>query len=108
MTTEFLAIREEEREECIDLWCTAFESDHRAYFARYFYSDPEWLPTYTQVAVVDGKLVSAVTICKRVVACGDLRLTMGGIGNVAPLPDYRGRGYNIACMRQAIAIMEAD
>src|SRR5579863_722257 len=108
MTTEFRSIREEEREECIDLWCTAFETDHRPYFTRYFYGDPDWLPAYTQVAVADGKLVSAVTICKRVVACGDLRLTMGGIGNVATLPDYRGRGYNTECMQPAVAIMEAD
>ncbi|HZP80371.1 MAG TPA: GNAT family N-acetyltransferase [Chthonomonadaceae bacterium] len=108
MSTEFRAIREAEQEQCLDLWCAAFRSDSRAYFERYFYGDVEWLPYYTQVAVVDGKVVSAVTICKRTVACGDLRLTMGGIGNVATLPDYRGHGYNTECLKRAIAIMEAD
>lgn len=108
MSAEFRAIREAEREQCLDLWRAAFKSDNRAYFARYFYRDVEWLPYYTQVAVVDGKLVSAVTICKRAVACGDLHLTMGGIGNVATLPDYRGHGYNTECLKRAVAVMEAD
>ncbi len=108
MDAEFRAIRENEREECLDLWCTVFKSDSRAYFRRYFYGDVDWLPYYTQVAVVDGKLVSAVQICKRVVACGDFRLTMGGIANVVTLPEYRGHHYNTGCLRHAIAVMEAD
>jgi predicted acetyltransferase len=108
MAAVYRAIREEEREECLDLWCTVFATDNRDYFRRYFYGDVEWLPYYTQVAVVDGRLVSAAHICKRVVACGDFRLTMGGIANVATLPEYRGQGANTECLRHAITIMEAD
>jgi GNAT superfamily N-acetyltransferase len=108
MSVVFRAIDPSEREECLDLWCTVWPGDTRGYFRRYFYGDLEWLPYYTQVAVVDGKLVSAVHICKRTVACGDFRLTMGGIANVATLPEYRGKGYNTACLERAIAVMEAD
>ena len=79
-----------------------------AYFRRYFYGDVECLPYYTQVGVLDGKIVSAVHICKRTVACGEFQLTMGGIANVATLPEYRGRGYNTRCLQSAIAVMEAD
>ena len=105
---EIRALRENERDACIDLWRTVWPGDNDAYFRRYFEGDVEWLPYYTQVAMEDGKLVSAVHICKRTVACGDFRLQMGGIANVATLPGYRGRGLNTACLRSAIAIMEAD
>ena len=109
MSVEFRAIAEQEREECLALWCTVWPGENsRSYFRRYFYGDVEWLPYYTQVAVVDGKLVSAVQICKRSVACGEFQLTMGGIANVATLPEFRGRGYNTECMQQAIQVMEAD
>ena len=103
------AVREDERQPCIDLWCEVWPGEGSpAYFRRYFYGDVENLPYYTQVGVLDGKIVSAVHVCKRTVACGEFRLTMGGIANVATLPEYRGRGYNTRCLQSAIAVMEAD
>lgn len=109
MSVEVRAIKESEREECIELWRTVWPGENsRAYFSRYFYGDVEWLPYYTQVALADGKLVSAVQVCKRLVACGEFQLTMGGIANVATLPDYRGRGLNTECLKAAVAVMEAD
>lgn len=105
----FRALREDEKEECLNLWTTVWPGKNsRSYFERYFYGDVEWLPYYTQVAEVDNRLVSAVQICKRVVACGEFSLTMGGIANVATLPGYRGRGYNTGCLKSAIKVMEAD
>ena len=109
MSITIRAIHPDEREECIALWKTVFRfEDNDAYFRRYFYGDVEWLPYYTQVAVLDGKLVSAVHIVKRTVACGPFRLTMGGIANVATLPAFRGQGYNFSCLQRAIQVMEAD
>ena len=105
---EARALREDERSECIELWTTVWPCDSSAYFLRYFEGDVEWLPYYTQVSHEDGRIVSAVTICKRVVACGDFRLTMGGIANVATLPAYRNKGHSSACLKAAIAVMEAD
>ena len=103
------SLRAEERDACLDLWCGVWpgEGSH-AYFRRYFYGDIEWLPHYTQVAEIDGRIVSAVHICRRVVACGDLKLTMGGLANVATACEFRGEGYSTACLRRAIAVMEAD
>jgi hypothetical protein len=109
MSLEVRALREDEREACLDLWCTVWPGERaRLYFRRYFYGDVEWLPYYTQVAALDGRLVSAVQICRRVVACGDYLLTMGGIANVATLPEHRGQGYNTECLRRAVSVMEAD
>lgn len=105
----FRALREEEREACLQLWCTVWPGENSpAYFRRYFYGDVEWLPYYTQVAEVEGRLVSAVQICKRRVGCGPFTLTMGGIANVSTLPEFRGKGYNTGCLKRAIAVMEAD
>ena len=109
MSVEFRAVREEEKEACIALWCTVWQgANSETYFRRYFFGDVEWLPYYTQVAVEDGEIVSAVQICKRTVPCGEYRLVMGGIANVATLPEHRGKGYNTECMKRAIAVMEAD
>lgn len=109
MSVEIRAIREEERDECVQLWCAVWGGEaNRPYFSKYFYGDVEWLPYYTIVAKEDGKLVSAVHICKRTVPCGDYRLTMGGIANVATLPDHRGKGYNTQCLQKAVEVMEAD
>lgn len=109
MTLEVRAIRENEKEECLSLWKTAFSFEgNDAYFRRYFEGDVDWLPYYTQVAALDGKIVSAVQIVKRTVSMPDFTLTMGGIANVATLPEFRNRGYNAQCLNAAIRIMEAD
>ncbi len=108
MNIEFRPIKENERKECLALWYTVFSRETDGFFERYFTGDVEWLPYYTQVAVLDGKLVSAVQTVKRTVACGDFRLTMGGIANVATLPEYRGKGYNQELLKRAIEVMEAD
>ncbi len=103
------SIRPEERDACVDLWCNVWPGEgNPAYFRRYFHSDVDWLPYYTQVAVLEDKIISAVHICRRVVACGDFQLTMGGIANVATLAEFRGDGFNSACLCRAIAVMEAD
>ena len=109
MGLEIRAITAEARDECLQLWCRVFTGENNAaYFRRYFYGDVEWLPYYTTVAVRDGQIVSAVQIVKRTVACGEYQLTMGGIANVATLPEFRGKGYNKLCLEHAIGIMEAD
>ncbi len=110
MSIEFRALKDtdEEKEQCLNLWCAAFDSTSREYFARYFYGDVEWLPYYTQVAVLDGKIVSSVTTVKRIVSCGEFRLTMGGVANVSTYKEHRGKGYNAECLKRIIGVMEAD
>ena len=102
------AIRESEYEECLDFWQTVWPDTGRPFYARYFYGDPDFQPEYTRVCVINGRIVSAAHICKRIVSCGELNLTIGGIANVGTLPDLRRRGYSTQCLRQAIQVMEAD
>lgn len=105
----YRALLPHEKAECLDLWLGAWPGERNdAYFGRYFSGDVEWLPYYTQVAEVDGKLASVVQICKRVVSCGEFSLVMGGIANVVTLPAFQGCGYNTGCMKRAISVMEAD
>lgn len=108
MSVQGREIREAELEECLALWCTVFHNDTSEYFERYFYGDAAFEPKYTRVAVLDGRIVSAVHIVKRLVACGECTFTMGGIANVATLPEARGRGLASECLRQAIEVMRAD
>ena len=93
MPEEFRAIRASELNECLDLWGNVFVVD-RDYFPPYFYGDPWFKRAYTRVALADGKIVSAMQICERRVRVGEAEIIMGGIGNVATYPDYRGRGYS--------------
>jgi GNAT superfamily N-acetyltransferase len=108
VSEEVRAIREDEYEECLALWKTVWPADPPGFFERYFFGDHDFQPEYTRVCVVNGQVVSAVHIVKRIVSCGDLTLTMGGVANVATLPEFRKRGYSSACLKQAIEIMEAD
>ena len=103
------AMHSEEKQQLMDLWLEVWPGEQNAaYFRRYFYGDVEWLPYYTQVAEIDGRIVSSVHICKRQVWCSGALLTMGGIANVATLEQYRGKGLNAQCMAKAIHMMEAD
>ncbi len=109
MTFEVRAVREDEKEECLALWKTVFAFEGSdAYFRRYFEGDVDWIPDYTRVGVLNGKIISAVQIVKRTVSMPDFTLTLGGIANVATLPEFRGNGYNSDCLRSALSVMEAD
>ncbi|MDH7482088.1 MAG: GNAT family N-acetyltransferase [Armatimonadota bacterium] len=105
MPEEFRAIRPDEFDECLNLWATVFERVGRNYFLPYFYGDPWFKLEYTRVCVVDGKLVSAVQICERLVSVGVADIVMGGIANVATLPEYRGKGYSSRLLKDSIRVM---
>lgn len=101
---EFRAIKQSELDECLDLWGNVFGVG-RDYFPPYFFGDPWFRRVYTRVAVADGKIASVIQICERRVRVGEAELTMGGIGNVATHPDYRGRGYSQRLLQDCAKIM---
>ena len=105
MQEDVRAIKADEMEECLDLWEKVFEGVGRSYFEPYFHGDPWFKPDYTRVCLVDGRIVSAVQICERKVRVGSAEILMGGIGNVATDPDYRGRGYSTRLLEDAVLVM---
>ncbi|HHX41625.1 MAG TPA: GNAT family N-acetyltransferase [Armatimonadetes bacterium] len=54
----------------------------------------------------EGRFVSACTCLPAPVWVGDRRLTLGAVGGVATLPDYRGRGYAGELMRAVVRRMQ--
>lgn len=105
MHEDFRAIQPHEFEDCLDLWSTVFVHTGRDYFVPYLHGDPYYNPELTRVCVVDGKIVSALQICRREVRIGNNALTMGGIANVATHPEYRGRGYASQLLLDSLMIM---
>jgi predicted acetyltransferase len=58
-----------------------------------------------RVLVVDGRIVSCLTVYPTYVFVGASRVPMGGIGNVATLPSERNRGHAGALMRHTIRLL---
>ena len=56
----------------------------------------------------DGKIVSHVGIFPLTMIVDDARIKMGGIGGVATLQEYRGKGYMIKLMNYSIEKMKRD
>lgn len=104
MSAAFRAIKPNELDECLDLWGNVFKVG-RDYFPPYFYGDPWFKRVYCRVCAVDGKLVSVIQICERKVRIGEAELVMGGIGNVATLPEYRGKGYSQRLLADCARVM---
>jgi GNAT superfamily N-acetyltransferase len=119
MEAELRGLRPEERGEAIALWVEVFGDESGEYFARYFEADPEpgthergeWVADADcHVAVADGRLVSAVHVCRRRLlwSRGDSELLCGAVANVATRPEYRRRGLSRALLRRSVAAMEQD
>lgn len=104
----FRAIRSSEFEDCLDLWEKVFSPVPRSLFIPYFHGDPWYRRAYTRVCEEDGRIVSAVQVVERRVYIGSAELVMGGIGNVATDPDYRGRGLNTQLLKDIIRVMKRE
>ena len=70
----------------------------------YQWSEADW---HVMVRV-DGALVSYLAIVERVGAVNDQPAKLGGVGGVATLPEWRGRGLASAAMEKAAAFMEVE
>ncbi len=70
----------------------------------YQWSDADW-----HVMVhIDGSLVSYVAIVERVGAVDERPVRLGGVGAVATLPEWRGRGLASVAMEKAAAFMDYE
>ncbi|SFG55556.1 GNAT family N-acetyltransferase [Sporolactobacillus nakayamae] len=82
--------QDKELDEALDLWSGVFPKS-RAFFEQRIRLDPECGDETTWIARVNGKLAGAVQIFPLLLSYNGLILKCGGIGNVAALPEYRGR-----------------
>lgn len=102
----FRSIEADDQSNALDLWHTVFDVS-RDYFARYYAADPWYQPGDSMGAWADGRLVSAVHVCRRPLAWNGGSLLCGGIANVATLTEYRKNGLSRRLLSLAIARMEA-
>ncbi|HVC33396.1 MAG TPA: GNAT family N-acetyltransferase [Chloroflexota bacterium] len=100
--------RPEDLPAIVDLACTAFGEKLRERFRQGLYADSSYRPEQSWVAEVDGRIVSHVRVRDRPIRYGSAVLRMGGIGTVATLPAYRGRGLATALLTDAIDSMRAQ
>ncbi|MET1250113.1 GNAT family N-acetyltransferase [Sporolactobacillus sp. STCC-11] len=82
--------QDKELDEALDLWSNVFPKS-RAFFEQRIRLDPVCSRETTWIARVNGKLAGAVQIFPLLLSYNGLVLKCGGIGNVAALPQYRGK-----------------
>lgn len=97
---EIRAVREVELDEMIALQCVIFRSDGYERYLGYIRGDSSYRLDQTRVVLVDGQIISTLRIWERELRIGSRSVRMGGIGGVGTHPDYRGRGYASALMRE--------
>lgn len=105
---EIRAAKAQERDEIVDLISAVFVEKCRPRYASQHYHDPTYELDQSRVCIVDGKIVSYVRVSDRSMYIGESVVKLGGIGMVVTSPEYRGRGYASALLRDAIAYMEAQ
>ena len=105
---EIRAAKAHERDEIVDLISAVFVEKCRPRYASQHYQDSTYELDQSHVCVVDGKIVSYVRVSDRSMYIGEAVLKLGGIGMVVTSPEFRGRGYASALLRDAIAYMEAQ
>ena len=89
------------------LWSSVFPED-AAYFAERLAAEGDCGLETTWLALVDGQIVSAAQVFPYWAQLGQTSVRIGGIGNVATRPDYRGRGLAQAILNAQIHWMGAN
>ncbi|HTE20047.1 MAG TPA: GNAT family N-acetyltransferase, partial [Armatimonadota bacterium] len=105
MAPTYAPITPGERDEAHALWTSVFGAP-LGYFQRYFDVDPWYREGDSFGARVEGRLVSAVHLCRRPVEWKGRTLWCGAIANVATYPEYRRQGLSRELLRLTIARME--
>lgn len=108
MQVNYRGLRPDEIEPVIELWAQTLDAP-REQIVHDFRSDPEHVAHTRVAAAPDGRLLAAVHYCQRQIrdASGAPRL-VGGVANVASLPEVRGQGLARRLMELTIEAMRAD
>ncbi|HEX7056299.1 MAG TPA: GNAT family N-acetyltransferase [Bacilli bacterium] len=101
------AIHRDELECAFDIWGTVFPEE-RSFFQKRLDFDPDYTLDTTWLALINGQIVSAVQIFPYRMYWGSVFLKVGGIGNVATLPEYRGLGLAKRILRMQCEYMRKN
>ncbi|MGC8595550.1 MAG: GNAT family N-acetyltransferase [Candidatus Kryptoniota bacterium] len=91
----------------VDLCDIAFPNTNREYFERHIYRDGTLSPSDTRILLKNDKIVSSVQVFPRSIYLNGRIIKMGGIGNVATLPEERRNGYAGMLLVDAIEYMRS-
>ncbi|WP_456408936.1 GNAT family N-acetyltransferase [Caldithrix abyssi] len=98
----------EELTDLFGLYEKVFKKTPLSYFKNRLLNDPYFVPQDVRVAIEDNRIVSTITVYRRKMYWRGKEVTFGGIGNVATLPEYGGRGLSTGVMNNAIAYMKQN
>lgn len=100
---EIRAVREDEIEETLELQRLVFRPDEGEgaldRYRSYVRDDPSYRPEQSRVLLEGGRIVAHLRVWDREVRVRGASFRAGGIGSVLTHPDFRGRGYARALMR---------
>lgn len=100
---EIRAVKEAELEQAVELQRLVFRPREGASalerYRTYVREDPSYRLGQTRVVVEGGRLVGHLRVWDRQIRVRGALLRAGGIGSVLTHPDFRGRGYARALMR---------
>lgn len=105
---EIRSVREDELEEMIALQCRIFRPDGHKRYTQYIRGDSSYRLDQTRVVVVDSRIVATLRVWDRKMRIGSGVVHMGGIGGVGTHPDFRGRGYASALIRDTSLLPEVE
>lgn len=105
---EIRAVRAHERDATLKLWVDVFShgAGDDGYFMRYFRDDPWYRDEDCRVAVVEGRVVSCVHVCRRPLQWHGQEILCGGIANVATHPEFQRRGLSGRLLLDAVEQMQ--
>jgi len=106
MTPTLRPIQAADHAEALALWEAVFMPG-TDYFHRYFAADPWYQDGDCLGAEVDGRLVSAVHVCRRPLHWRGRTVWCGAIANVGTTAEYRRQGLSRALLERAVEHMEA-
>lgn len=103
---EFRTLKENELEAWFDHCATVFTGASRQYFKNHWINDP-WRDLNTIfIALDNNRIISTIRVFKRrLYLCGEA-VTMGGIGEVSTLKDYRKQGLSSTLLNMALEYMK--